>query len=56
MVIVSDEVSARTTSSTGSTPSPHRSKKVGWADDVSDNQEESSQEGNTFKVKAKYIV
>ena len=36
-------------SSTGSSPSPQRSKRVGWADDVSDNQEDSSHD--TFKVK-----
>ena len=37
-------------SSTGSSPSPQRSKRVGWADDVSDNQEDSSHD-NIFKVK-----
>ena len=42
-------------SSTGSSPSPQRSKRVGWADDVSDNQEDSSHD-NIFKVKALFIL
>ncbi len=47
----SDGVRAsKRTSSVGSSATPARNKRVGWADDISEQQEQSSQENNPFKT------
>ncbi len=41
---------SKRTSSVGSSGTPARNKRVGWADDISEEREESSQENNPFKT------
>ena len=41
---------SKRTSSVGSSATPARNKRVGWADDISEQQEQSSQENNPFKT------